>query len=93
MPLPHINVDPTVEKFVKLQTILVKHFCKYLTVKIIYVEDPDLTLEITDILDDLMRLGLVDRKFVLIHAELLYQLHKGINCKGIMLHGNTEFFA
>ena len=77
----------------KLQSILVKHFCKYFAVKIIHIEDPDLTFKVPHILDHLMCLGLMDCKFVLIHAKLFYQLHKGIDRKSIMLHGNTEFFS
>ena len=93
MAFPHVNIDPTVEKFVKLQAIFVKHFCEYFSVKIIHIEDPDFTFKIPHILDHLMCFGLMDRKFVLVHAELFYQLHKGIDCESIMLHGNTELFA
>ena len=93
MTFPHVYIDPAVEELMKLQSIFMKHFCKYLAVKIIHIKNSDLTFKISHILNHLMSLRFMNRKFIFIHTELLHQLHKSIYRKCIMLHGNAEFLA
>ena len=32
-------------------------------------------------------------KFILVHSKLAHHFHKGLDSKGIMLHGHTELLA
>ena len=60
--------------------------------KIIDINNSYLAAKFLYIFNDFICFRLTDRKLVLIHAKLSDHFHKCINCKCIMLHGNSEFF-
>ena len=59
-------------------------------IKIIDIENAELTLKALDRPYDVIRLCLVDCELILIHADLLDELHKRLDCKRIMLRRNAE---
>ena len=92
MPFPKINIDTTVQNWMKFQIRLLNHLRQYLLIKIIDINNSYLAAKFLYIFNDFICFRLTDRKLVLIHAKLSDHFHKCINCKCIMLHRYSEFF-
>lgn len=55
-------------------------------VKLIDIQNPDLTFEILNVLNHVICFCFMNSKLVFFHAELSHHLYKGIYCKCIVLH-------
>ena len=80
------------KQFCKLQHIFHQDFPKGLLIKMISVQNPDFTAVIFYIFNDFIGFGFMNRKLIFIVIKFLCHGNKSFDSKGIMLHGNTEFF-
>ena len=92
MILPEVDVCSAGKQIVEFQVIILHQLVQHFRIEIIPIQDAEFTLEVLHIHQHIVRSRLVNGKLVFIHAELFHHLHKSIDRKGIMLHGNTEFF-
>ncbi len=75
----------------KLDLIGIQELHDRLAVKLAQIQNADLTAQICHIVNDLPRLCLFDRKFVLGSIHILDHLHKCLDRKRIMLRRHAEF--
>ena len=78
------------KKLGKHKVMFLDQFLKYGTVKIVQIKNSDLAFHLRDVLYDFIRLGFPQTKIILFASILLDQFHKCIDCKRIMLGGNTK---
>ena len=91
MSAPQIDICLALEKLDKFQAILLKNLPHDLFIIVIQIKHTQFTLKKLDIFNHFPGPGLMDRKLIFIHANLRYHLHKGLDRKGIVLHGDAEF--
>ena len=89
--LPEEYIDSTVKQLSKFHCVFLKNLLHHLPVKIIEIQNPDFTFLISYVLNNFMSLCLMNRKLKIIHPKILCHFNKGLDRKGIMLHGYTEF--
>ena len=69
----------------EIQIIFLKKLCQHLAVELVQIENSDFRPEILHVIDHLRRLGLIDGKLVLVHAEFPHRIHIGLNRECIVL--------
>ena len=61
----------------EFKAVLAEELGESFTVEVIQVQDAQLTLHVPHVVHDRMGLRLMDREFIIVHAEFIYRFNKG----------------